>query len=275
MHSRVNTLKACLLAASLFTTQVALAGRNCAEVAVGAQETQQAFEAAYRLQKLLDTGTQKVVIIARRGQHLDKYGITYSHAAFAVRDADGKGWSVFHDLNLCGGGTSQLYEQGLAEFFADDLVDNEIALAIPEPWPQDRLLELFQSREERMRMHHASYSAVAYPFSTKYQNSNGWLVETYARAASEELLIDRAAAQKWLQKQQYAPSVLNLGIGTRLGGRLFKANVAFDDHPDELRWNNRITVNTADDVMRFVARHSIPQPQCLHGAFPEAICVIR
>lgn len=275
MRSPVNVLKACLLAASLLITQAAIAGRTCEEVSVGAQETLQAFEAAHRLQTLLDTGTQKAVIIARRGQHLEKYGVRYSHAAFAVRDADSRGWSVFHDLNLCGSSTSQLYEQGLAEFYADDLMDNEIALAIPEPWLQDRLVELLRSQTERQRMHESRYSAVAYPFSTQYQNSNGWLIETYARAVSDTLLPDRAAAQEWLRKQGYAPMIMNLGIGTRLGGRMFKANVAFDDHPDALRWSDRITVNTADDVMRFVARYSIAQPQCPHGAFPDAVCIVR
>lgn len=268
-------IRACLVVATLCASQAALAGRNCAEVAVGVRETQQAFESAFRLQQLLNTGNQKVVVIARRGQHLDKYGITYSHAAFVVKDTNGKGWSVFHDLNLCGGNVSRLYEQGLAEFYADDLVNNEIALAIPEPWLQDRLVELLASTSEQLRMHEARYSAVAYPFSTRYQNSNGWLIETFARAVSNELLPNRVAAQQWLKKQLYMPSVLHLGMGTRLGGRLLKANIEFDDHPGELRWNNRITVNTADDVMRFVARYSIPQPQCPHGSFPEAICVVK
>jgi hypothetical protein len=263
------------LTALITFAPAAHAGRQCEQTTVGAQQTSAAFEAALRLQTLLNTGNQKAVIIARRGQDLEKYGITFSHAAFAIKDRDGKGWSVYHDLNICGSDVSQLYEQGLAEFFADDLLSTQIAIAIPEPWLQDRLVQLLNNPAERARMHTKKYSAVAYPFARKYQNSNGWLLETYARAASDDLLGDREDAQNWLKRQRYTPSVLHLGPMTRLGGRMFKANVAFDDHPGELRWNDSITANTADDVMRFVAKNSIPQPQCPHGAFPVAVCIVQ
>lgn len=238
-----------------------------------AQKTSNVFNVASRFQTLLNSGTQKVAIIARRGQDLEKYGITFSHAAFAVRDKDG--WAVYHNLNVCGTDRSQLYEQGLAEFFADDLIDNEVAVTIPEPWLQDRLVQLLTDERERHRMHEARYSAVAYPYSRKYQNSNGWILETYARAAADTLLNDREDAQYWLRKNQYIPSVLNLGPMIRLGGRMFKANVAFDDHPSELRWNDKITVHTGDDVMRFVAKNGLPQPQCERKGFPVGVCVVK
>jgi hypothetical protein len=265
----------CAAALAIAAAPAAHAGRACEETTVGAQQTAQAFDAAFRLQTLLNTGSQKAVIIARRGQNLEKYGITYSHAAFAIRDKDGDGWSVYHDLNLCGSDRSQLYQQGLAEFFADDLLSTQIAIAIPEPWLQDRLVQLLGDDRERARMHEVHYSAVAYPFARKYQNSNGWLLETWARAVSDSLLNDREDAQYWLKKNQYVASVLHLGPMTRLGGRMFKANVAFDDHPGELRWNDQITVNTGDDVMRFVAKNSIAQPQCPHDGFPVAVCVVK
>jgi hypothetical protein len=251
------------------------AGRHCDEVAVGPQQASAAFDAALRLQNVLNTGGQQVVVLARRGQNLETYNVLFSHAAFAVRDAKGQGWTVYHDLNLCGSDRAQLYEQGLADFLADDLFSDEVAIVIPEPWLQDRLVQVFNSREETYRMHHPQYSAVAYPFSQKYQNSNGWLLETFARAVADTKLSDREDAQYWLRKNNYVPSVLHLGPLTRLGGRMFKANVAFDDHPAELRWSDKITVNTGDDVLRFVAKTGIPQPQCPHGPFPDAVCITK
>ncbi len=275
MNWRVNSCRLLLVSLCCLLAPAVQAGQRCDDTPIDAQKTSNAFNAASRFQTLLNSGKQKVVIIARRGQSLEQYGITFSHAAFAVRDKDGSGWAVYHDLNICGSDRAKLYEQGLAEFFADDLIDNEIAVAIPEPWLQDRLVQLLSDEQERHRMHEAHYSAVAYPFARKYQNSNGWLLETYARAAADTLLSDREDAQYWLRKNQYVPSVLNLPPMTRLGGRMFKANVAFDDHPSALRWNDKITVNTGDDVMRFVAKNSIPQPQCEHRDFPVAVCIVK
>ena len=86
---------------------------------------------------MLDASGQHVVILARRGQNLKKYGVTFSHAAFALKE-DGT-WRVYHDLSLCGTAVSRLYQQGLAEFLVEAKVSKEVVLVIPEPWLQDRI----------------------------------------------------------------------------------------------------------------------------------------
>lgn len=250
----------------------AVAGRACETLQAPAGQTAVAFDTALNLAKTLDASGQKVAVIARRGQHLEQYGLAFSHAGFAVK-LQGE-WVVYHELNLCGSATAKLYSQGLAEFFADDLVTQEIAVVVPEPWLQDRLAQLLASKDEMFRMFQPAYSAVAYPYSVKYQNSNGWLLETYARAASDVLLPSRDEAQAWLKVAGYQPSVIEVGPLTRLGGRMFKANVFFDDHPPELRWSGKITVNSGDAVLRFVARRAMPQPSCAHGGFSDAVCVV-
>jgi len=40
---------------------------------------------------------------------------------------------------------------------------------------------------------------------------------------------------------------------TRLGGRMFRANIAFDDHPSERRWAGQIDTVTVESVFAFVA----------------------
>lgn len=250
----------------------ALAGRSCEERQAPAGQTAAAFDTALKLTRTLDASGHNVVILARRGQDLEKYGLAFSHAGFAMK-TDGK-WSVYHELNTCGSATAKLYSQGLAEFFADDLLSQEAAVVVPAPWLQDRLAQLLTSKEETWRMFDGAYSAVAYPFSTRYQNSNGWLLETYARAASDVMLPSREQAQAWLKVAGYQPSVIDVGTFTRLGGRMVKANVFFDDHPPELRWKGKITVNTGDAVLRFVARLGVPQAGCNHGAFPDAVCMV-
>jgi hypothetical protein len=44
---------------------------------------------------------------------------------------------------------------------------------------------------------------------------------------------------------------------TRLGGRMFKANIAFDDHPSALRFSDRIETTTADSVFAFLQKSGL------------------
>lgn len=272
MNWRAKPVNVLLFAALVLTAGTAVAGRSCEEKPIDPVKTTVAFDTALSLGKALDASGQKLVVLARRGQDLEKYGVTFSHAAFAVKD-DGA-WLVYHDLNLCGTAVSKLFVQGLAEFLADDLLSQEVAVVMPETWLQDRLIQVLSSKEEQFRMHRADYSAVAYPYALKYQNSNGWLLETYARAASEVLLPGRTEAQSWLKAAGYVPSVIELGTFTRLGARMFKANVAFDDQPPELRWNGKITASTGDSVLRFVAKGAMTQPGCPHGKFTNSVCLL-
>jgi hypothetical protein len=261
------------LVAAFFVAGTAHAGRACEEKTVAPEKTAIAFDTAAHLARTLEASGQEVAILARRGQNLEKYGVSFSHAGFAVKENGA--WQIYHELNLCGSALSKLYVQGLVEFLADDLLSQEVAVVVPEPWLQSRLKQVLASKEEQFRMHHPAYSAVAYPFSTKYQNSNGWVLETYARAAADLKLENREQAQGWLKAAGYAPNIIQLGALTRLGGRMFKANVAFDDHPGELRWNDKITVSTGDAVLRFVSKLAVRQPDCQHGGFPEQVCLVE
>lgn len=76
----------------------------------------------------LDEVDAPVALIARVGTDLSKQGTVYSHAGFAVRDhAEGR-WTVVHLLNECGSDRSGLYAQGLVNFFADDLVNEDLRI---------------------------------------------------------------------------------------------------------------------------------------------------
>ncbi len=260
------------LVVTVLASTSAWAGRACEERTAAPEATANAFDAALNLKTWLDKAQPRVALVARRGQNLEKYGLRYSHMGYVVHDPAG-GWTIVHDLNKCGTAEADLYEQGLAEFFADDLFSYEVAIVVPTPELQSRLLDAL-SPAKRFAMHEAHYSAVAYPFATKYQNSNGWLLETYVQALSPVPLVGRTEAQHALQALQYAPSVLDIGPMTRLGGRVFKANVVFDDHPPSLRWTNRITVNTGDDLVKFTSQWAVPEPDCGHGTFANSVCVL-
>ena len=64
----------------------------------------------------------------------------------------------------------------------------------------------------------------------------------------------REQAQAWLQFKGYEPTTLRLGALTRLGGRVGSANIAFDDHPSDKRFADRIETVTVDSVLAWLAR---------------------
>jgi hypothetical protein len=93
---------------------------------------------------------------------------------------------------------------------------------------------------------------LAYAFSTQYQNSNQWVLETYAASASDFAVSDRVRAQAWLKLAGFSPLTVHVPASTRLGARLFSANISFDDHPFARRAAGRIDTVTVESVMRFV-----------------------
>jgi hypothetical protein len=129
-----------------------------------------------------------------------------------------------------------------------------------QPDLQDRLLPLLQDDARVTLMHQRPYNMVAYPWSQRYQQSNQWALETLA-AAAEPGALSRERAQAWLQFNGYQPSTLTIGALTRLGARMTAANVAFDDHPNEKRFSDRIETVTVDSVFEWLQRSKLGKAQ--------------
>jgi hypothetical protein len=198
-----------------------------------------------------------VVLLARVGQNLSEYHLRYSHMAFAYRD--GKTWRVVHKLNQCGTARASIYRQGLGEFFLDDLYEYEAAMMVLAPDVQARLLPALRDNRSVAQLNTPAYNMVAYPWSVKYQQCNQWLLETIAmtqdRAAST-----RERAQAWMKLQGYQPTTLRISPFKRLGARMSAANIAFDDHPNEKRFTDRIETVTVDSVFAFLSRTGLGAP---------------
>ena len=198
-------------------------------------------------------------MLGRAGQDLSKYGLRWSHLGLAYKEADENGrsrWRVVHKLNECGSGRGDLYRQGLGEFFLDDLFDYRAGIAVLTPEVQGRLRPLMTDNARMAQLHTAAYSMVAYPWSQTYQQSNQWAVETLAM--SQEPGIDtRERAQAWLQFKGYQPTTLRITAFTRLGARMTAANVAFDDHPSDKRYSDRIETVTVDSVFAWLERSGL------------------
>ena len=246
---------------ALALTPAAHAGRPCETQPLRVAEVTRGLALAQATAQRLDASGASVVVLARAGQDLSAYGLSWSHLGFAYKETasgtDGTSapavWRVVHKLNDCGTATAQVYRQGLGEFFLDRPFRYEAAVSVPTPEVQARLLPLLRDSARVGNWHSPAYSMVAYPWATRYQQSNQWAIETLA-GALDDGASDRPRAQAWLQLRGYQPGSLRLTAMTRLGARMTAANVAFDDHPNALRFADRIDTVTADSVFTWLQR---------------------
>jgi len=248
---------------------------------------------AERTQRSLDASGADVVLLAREGQDLRQYGLTYSHLAFAYRGtilvapampsvqpvsplaamgdpvaaatstsapnaapttpSPRTVWRIAHKLNRCGTAEAGVYRQGLGEFFLDSPFRYEAAYVVLAPEAQAALLPVLRDDARLLQWHTPAYSVVAYPWATTYQQSNQWALETLA-GALDPAASNRARAQAWLQLHDYQPTVLHLDAFTRLGARMTKANVAFDDHPNAKRFSDHIETVTVESMFAWLQR---------------------
>ncbi|WP_404976927.1 MULTISPECIES: DUF2145 domain-containing protein [unclassified Acidovorax] len=233
------------------------AGRSCEQRKPTPQLIERGMQLAERTARALDaeharSGT-RVVVLARAGQDLSKYGLRYSHLGWAYRTPEGA-WRVVHKLNECGTAVAHVYRQGLGEFFMDDLWRYEAAWAVPTPAVQQQMLPVLADRARATALHQRAYNMVSYVWGTRYQQSNQWALEALAAAMEPATIRTRSQAQAWLQFKGYEPTVLKIGPLTRLGGRVTSANVAFDDHPNDKRFADRIETVTVDSVFAWLQR---------------------
>ena len=257
MNARMLLWSAVLLAA----VGTAQAGRPCETRPSEAASVERAMGLAKRTAQALEATGAQVVVLARKGQDLSKYRLRWSHLALACREGGGgQGtdpgaavWRVVHKLNDCGSARADLYRQGLGEFFMNDLFEFKAGIAVLRPEVQTHLLAVLRDNQRVAQLHQPAYSMVAYPWAQTYQQSNQWAIETLAMV--EEPGADtRERAQAWLAFEGYAPTTLHLSAFTRLGARMTAANVAFDDHPNEKRFSDRIETVTVDSVFAWLHR---------------------
>lgn len=243
--------------AALAATAPAHAGRSCEARKTSPQLIERGMALAEQTAAALDaeharSGT-RVVVLGRAGQDLSKYGLRYSHLGWAYKTPEGP-WRVAHKLNECGTAVGHLYLQGLGEFFLDDLWRYEAVYAVPVPEVQQRLLAVLQDKARTRTLQHPPYSMVSYVWGRKYQQSNQWALETLAVAMEPATVRTRDQAQAWLQFKGYTPTTLKIGPLTRMGGRVGSANIAFDDHPNDKRFSDRIETVTVDSVLAWMQR---------------------
>ena len=256
-----GTLFALLAAAIVGAGDTALAGQNCEARRPTLDSIRRdlalAASVASQLDELAQSDGSRVVLIARAGQDLSRYGLRYSHLGIAYRDdaaVNGRGaWRVVHKLNECGSSRSTLHRQGLAEFFSDGLYLHEAGVVVLKHTIAARLTPHLKDDGVLTALHEPRYNMLAYPWSGAYQQSNQWVIETLALLV-EPGVVSRAAARDWLRRQNYRPSTLHIDAVTRLGARVGTAHIAFDDHPFGRRMAGQIDTVTVDSVFAWLER---------------------
>jgi hypothetical protein len=262
LRTRLRATLACALLSIAATG--AHAGRSCESKPPTVESVQRSLTLAQRTAARLDASGAQVVVLARAGQDLSAYGLRYSHLGLAYREGARDGqpgtWRVVHKLNQCGTAQAAVYRQGLGEFFMDDLFDYEAAIVVLAPEVQARLLGSLRDNRGVAALNTPAYSMVAYPWAQTYQQSNQWALETLAMTQMQQDgggAASRERAQAWLKFKGYEPSTLKISAFKRLGARLTAANVAFDDHPNEKRFSDRIETVTVDSVFTWLARSGL------------------
>ena len=229
------------------------AGQACTEKVLSPADVRAAMTLALDVRDALDREHAEIALVARVGRDLSRYGLRYSHVAFAWRGHPRGDWTMVEELNRCGTAISALYDDGIADFFLDDMFAYQAKVVIPSPEVQRRIANVLAAGRGGV-FHEPRYNLVAYPFATRYQNSNQWLLETLTDALAERPIGDRSDAQAWLRGRGFRPSTLYVPPMERIGATLFRANVAFDDQPIDRRMAGKIDVVSAESVLDFVQR---------------------
>lgn len=215
-----------------------------------------------------------VVLIARGGQDLSRYGLRHSHVAFLLREDDGQ-WRAVHLLNPCKTAESHLFHEGVATFIGETSSHTDLRIGVPTPALRDALKAMLtQPAIQARALHEARYSVVAYPFRTEYQNSNQWVLEVLGAAMAQveerTLIVNRTQAQAWLQRHMYTPSTLRIGVAKRLGARFFVPNAAVTDHPASERISGNYSVVTVESIFDFLQLRSSLQQELSVAHVPVA-----
>ncbi len=241
----------------LGTAAIAQAEPQCVERYPTPAALASMFDVALATTETLDALEDvDIVLIARGGQDLSKYGLRHSHVAFLLREDDGQ-WRAVHLLNPCKTDASHLFREGVGTFIGETSAHTDLRIGVPTPALRAALKAMLTKPAIQARaLHEARYSVVAYPFSTEYQNSNQWVLEVLAAAMAQlednTLIVNRTQVQTWLKDHRYQPSTLHIGVGKRLGARFFVPNAAVTDHPASERISGNYSVVTVESVFDFV-----------------------
>jgi hypothetical protein len=132
----------------------------------------------------LEQSGERVAIVARSGLNLDRFDIRYSHSGIILKDSPNGPWSVRQLYYACDEGRPRLFDQGVSGFLlgTDDVRTGYLSVVYLPPAQAAEAEAAGRDNARANTLLAGTYSANSYPFSTRYQNCNEWLVELLASA---------------------------------------------------------------------------------------------
>ena len=245
--------------------------------AVSAADEDRALRFAAIVAAELDATGDRAAIISRSGLDLSRFGIRHSHAAVAWRDDDGT-WSARQLYLACDEHRPRLFDQGLAGFAMgiDDPHLGYVAIVRLGSDDAETLRTDALDTPRALDLVSPSYSANAYPFSTKHQNCNQWVVELLATDWGD--LADgtdlRERAQRWLQAADYRPASVDVGAPVVMLAGLVMPVLHLDDHPlaDRAARTLRITLPQSIEAL---VRERLPHSERIELCHDDRRIVIH
>jgi len=244
---------------------------------VNPAQTDRMLRLGHLVESMLDETAAQAAIVSRSGFDLERFGLHYSHAGVMLR-GEGQTWSIRQLYFDCAAERPRIYDQGIPGF----LLGNEeglpafISVVFLPPDEERRLADQASSKQVALSLLGERYSANAYPFSTRYQNCNQWLLELLAYAwgsIPSELPDRRAAAQGWLKAQAYQPTRIHLGPFLDVAS-WFVPLVHRDDQPAKELAEGDVSLSMPDAVEDFV-HQQVPAATRLEVCLKGSTVVIR
>ena len=177
----------------------------------------------------------RVIIVGRVGRPASELpeGFRYTHTGFGVYSmittSEGNKVPGYTMYNLYQKGddlrTSKLVQDFPIDFFTG-VFKLQAGVIIPKPELQQRLLQVIDS-DTYNSLHNASYSAVANPFNSQYQNCTEHTLDVINSAIYE---TDDIATIKLNSKSYFDPQKIKMGRIKLMLGALMNEDVTLADH---------------------------------------------
>ncbi len=220
-----------LIIASQWSMSIFAGGApNCEQDSrIEARTFHKATTMAVKVRNYLIRSKARVALVGRVGSDKRNRGIKYTHVGLILKDHRKGRWLFTHLLNSCGANGSTIFDQGLINFYLDDLFSFDTVVVTFSPQLQDSIADTLHGPLVK-RLHNRKYSSLAHPFNPVYQNSNQWALEIIA--ASQMNLGARATrkqVQKILKTKGYRPARMYLS-DFEISAVESIPNVSLNDH---------------------------------------------
>ena len=226
----------------------------------------------------LERSGERVALIARAGLDLSRFGLLYSHAGIALKEAPAGAWAVRQLYYACDESRPRLFDQGVPGFAlgAEAPSRGHISLVFLPQEDSARLRQAAADKHLALALLAGKYSANAYAFGTRYQNCNGWVAELLASAWGGYAGPDgaREHAQAWLRAQGYAAGPVKVPSHWLMFAGQFVPLLHMADHPVEDLHALALQVNVPASIEAFVRRQA-PQARRVELCHDEGRVVVR